>query len=141
MKQYDPQKAAQVWQRVQNQPSTPSGPENLAVLIMTQWETARRQCEYIRKSILNKTTDNKEQQNAAPFICPPLHNSLSPHLSTNNKQRRCATRGTPSTELSKNYGSFSIAGGLRFGSKSAVLTDTTSGAATHLSLMNTIARM
>ena len=40
MKQYDPLKAAQVWQRVQNQPSTRSGPENLAALIMTQWETA-----------------------------------------------------------------------------------------------------
>ena len=71
--------------------------------------------------------------------------SFAPHpltlyIQSTSKQRRCAMRGTPSIELSKNY-FLPISGGLRFGSKSAVLTETTSGAATHLSLKNTIARM
>ncbi len=38
MKQYDPQKAAQVWQRVQNQDA--AAPDSLPALIMAQWETA-----------------------------------------------------------------------------------------------------
>lgn len=39
MNQYDPQKAAQVWQRVQAQPPGTSAPENFSALILAQWET------------------------------------------------------------------------------------------------------
>ena len=47
MKQYDPQKAAQVWQRVQNQ--APAAADSLPSLIMDQWETAAA-CRQISES-------------------------------------------------------------------------------------------